>query len=216
VTGLTGLKIKKTNRTIFYSEVTLYSMDEVKITGKLPLQDEASLVQRAQKQDNQAFAQLYEAYFDKIYRYVSFRVRNDMEAEDMTQQVFMKVLNSISSYKSQGVPFSAWVYRIAHNLVVDFMRQQNKKATVDIEGLQLVSPAEDTQSIIEKQADVAAVKEASRKLTASQQEVLSLRFAGELSISECAKIMGKSEGAIKALQHSAVQALRKALVVNGL
>ncbi len=191
-------------------------MDEVKITGNLPLQDEASLVQRAQKQDHQAFTQLYEAYFDKIYRYVSFRVRNDMEAEDMTQQVFMKVLNSISSYKSQGVPFSSWVYRIAHNLVVDFMRQQNKKATVDIEGLQLISPAEDTQSVLEKQADVAAVKEASRQLTASQQEVLSLRFAGELSISECAKIMGKSEGAIKALQHSAVQALRKALVVNGL
>ena len=180
------------------------------------MQDEASLVQRAQKQDNQAFAQLYEAYFDKIYRYISFRVRNDMESEDITQQVFMKVLQSISSYKNQGVPFSSWVYRIAHNQVVDFMRQQNKKATVDIEGLQLVSPAEDTQSVIEKQIDVEEVKKASLSLTASQQEVLSLRFAGELSINECAKIMGKSEGAVKALQYSAVQALRKALAVNGL
>jgi RNA polymerase sigma-70 factor (ECF subfamily) len=191
-------------------------MDEVKIQRSLSLQDEAGLVQRAQQQDNQAFAQLYEAYFDKIYRYISFRVRNDMESEDMTQQVFMKVLSSISSYRNQGVPFSSWVYRIAHNQVVDFMRQQNKKATVDIEGLQLVSPAEDTQSVIEKQIDVEEVKKASLSLTASQQEVISLRFAGELSINECAKIMGKSEGAVKALQHSAVQALRKALVVNGL
>jgi len=191
-------------------------MDEVKIPGRLSLQDEEVLVQRAQKQDNEAFAQLYEAYFDKIYRYISFRVRNDMEAEDMTQQVFMKVLNSILSYKSQGVPFSSWVYRIAHNLVVDFMRQQNKKSTVDIDGLQLVSLAEDPQEMIEKQIDVEDLKKATQRLTASQQEVLSLRFAGELSIIECAQIMGKSEGAIKALQHSAVLALRKALAVNGL
>jgi RNA polymerase sigma-70 factor (ECF subfamily) len=191
-------------------------MDEVKIPRSISLQDEEVLVQRAQKQDNQAFAQLYEAYFDKIYRYISFRVRNDMEAEDMTQQVFMKVLNSISSYKSRGAPFSAWVYRIAHNLVVDFMRQQNKKATVDIDGLQLISPAEDPQQMIEKQIDVEDLKKATQHLTAYQQEVLSLRFAGELSIAECAQIMGKSEGAIKALQHSAVLALRKALVVNGL
>jgi RNA polymerase sigma-70 factor, ECF subfamily len=189
-------------------------MDEVKTQRSLSLQDEESLVQRAQKQDNQAFAQLYEAYFDKIYRYISFRVRNEMEAEDMTQQVFMKVLNSISSYKNKGAPFSSWVYRIAHNLVVDFMRQQNKKATVDIEGIQLVSPAEDPQQMIEQEIDVEEVKKATRSLTVSQQEVLSLRFAGELSIMECARIMSKSEGAIKALQHSAVQALRKALAVN--
>ena len=179
------------------------------------MQDEEVLVQRAQQKDNQAFAQLYEAYFEKIYRYISFRVRNEMEAEDMTQQVFMKVLNSISTYKSKGVPFSSWIYRIAHNLVVDFMRQQNKKTTVDIDGLQLVSPAEDPQSVIERQMDVEDLKKASQRLTASQQEVLSLRFAGELSIIECAQIMGKSEGAIKALQHSAVLALRKTLLVNG-
>lgn len=95
------------------------------------------------------------------------------------------------------------------------MRQQNKKSTVDIEGLQLFSTAEDTQTVLEKQMDVADLKKAALRLTAFQQEVLTLRFAGELSITECAQIMGKSEGAIKALQHSAVQALRKALVVNG-
>ena len=191
-------------------------MDEGKTQMSLSLQDEADLVQRAQKQDNQAFTQLYEMYFDKIYRYVSFRVNNEMESEDLTQQVFMKVLNSISSYKIQGLPFSAWVYRIAHNLVVDFMRQQNKKGTVDIDGLQLVSPAEDPQHVIERRLDLEEVKKASRSLTASQQEVISLRFTSDLSINECAKIMGKSEGAIKALQHSAVLALRKAMAVNGI
>ncbi len=180
------------------------------------MQDEESLVQRAQEKDSQAFAQLYEAYFDKIYRYVAMRVRNEMEAEDLTQQVFMKLLQSIGSYRNKGVPFSSWLYRIAHNLVVDFMRQQNKKATVDIEGLQLPDTGDDPQHMIEKHIDIEQLKLATKKLTESQQEVLALRFTSEMSISECAQIMGKSEGAIKALQHSAVQALRRALVVSEL
>lgn len=178
------------------------------------MKDEESLVRRAQQQDTEAFAQIYEAYFDRIYRYIALRIRNEMEAEDMTQQVFMKMLHSISSYKQQGVPFSSWIYRIAHNQVVDFVRQQNKKATVDIDGLPLPETGDDPQHMIEQQIDIEDLKKATKLLTQSQQEVLSLRFSGELSIAECAKIMGKSEGAIKALQHSAVQALKKALAVN--
>jgi RNA polymerase sigma-70 factor (ECF subfamily) len=191
-------------------------MDEVKEPRSWSLQDEEGLVRRAQQLDSQAFAQLYEAYFDKIYRYILLRVRNEAEAEDLTQQVFMKVLQSISTYKAKGLPFSSWVYRIAHNQVVDFLRQRNKKATVDIEGLSLVSPGEDPQHRLESELDIEQLKEATRQLTAAQQEVLSLRFAGELSIAECAQIMGKSEGAIKALQHAAVQSLRKVLVGNEL
>jgi RNA polymerase sigma-70 factor (ECF subfamily) len=186
-------------------------MDEVKEQRSLVLQDEEGLVQRAQRQDAQAFAQLYEAYFDRIYRYIVLKIGNETEAEDLTQAVFMKVLHSISSYRSKGVPFSSWLYRIAHNQVVDFLRQKTKKATVDIEGLPLVSQAEDPQHQLEKELDITQLREATRKLTDSQQEVLSLRFAGELSIAECAAIMGKSEGAIKALQHAAVQSLRKVL-----
>jgi RNA polymerase sigma-70 factor (ECF subfamily) len=191
-------------------------MDEVIQPRSIPLQDEENLVRRAQQKDSEAFAQLYEAYFDKIYRYIVMRIRNEMEAEDMTQQVFMKMLQSISSYKARGLPFSSWIYRIAHNLVVDHLRQQNKKATVNIEGIPLPDTGEDPQQIIEQQVDVEDLKKATQKLTQSQQEVLSLRFTGELSIAECAEIMGKNEGAIKALQHSAVVALRKALMVNGI
>ncbi len=178
----------------------------------LPVRDEEGLVRRAQQRDTEALAQIYEAYFDKIYRYIAMRIRNEMEAEDMTQQVFMKVLQSISSYKNTGVPFSSWIYRIAHNQVVDFLRQQNKKATVDIEGLPIPDMGDDPQYTMEQQVDKEELKRATKNLTAAQQEVLSLRFAGELSIAQCAEIMGKSEGAIKALQHSAVLALRKALV----
>ncbi|HSW57258.1 MAG TPA: sigma-70 family RNA polymerase sigma factor [Dehalococcoidales bacterium] len=176
------------------------------------MQDEVALVQRAQKKDAQAFSEIYEAYFDKIYRYISVRIRNEMEAEDLTQQVFMKMLHSISGYKLQGVPFSSWIYRIAHNQVVDFMRQHNKKATVDIEGLPLPDTGDDPQHLMERQFDITELKKAMQHLTESQQEVLALRFTGEIPIAQCAEIMGKSEGAIKALQHSAVQSLRKALV----
>jgi RNA polymerase sigma-70 factor, ECF subfamily len=189
-------------------------MDEVKGKRSLPLQDEESLVRRAQENDSQAFAQLYEAYFDRIYRYISMRIRNETEAQDLTQQVFLKLLKSISSYKSRGVPFSSWLYRIAHNLVIDFFRQQNKKATVDIEGLPLPDTGEDPQHMMEKQIDIEELKVATKKLTQAQQEVMALRFTSEMSIAECAQIMGKSEGAIKALQHAAVLALRKALVVD--
>jgi RNA polymerase sigma-70 factor, ECF subfamily len=191
-------------------------MDEVIQPRSIPVQDEVNLVRRAQQKDSEAFAQLYEAYFDKIYRYIVMRVRNEMEAEDMTQQVFMKMLQSISSYTARGLPFSAWIYRIAHNLVVDHLRQQNKKATVDIEGIPLPDMGEDPQHLIEQHIDIEDLKKAMQKLTQFQQEVLSLRFTGELSIAECAAVMGKNEGAIKALQHSAVLALRKALVVNGI
>ena len=116
------------------------------------------------KQDTEAFAQLYEAYFDKIYRYIVMRIRNETEAEDMTQQVFMKVLQSISSYKSKGVPFSSWIYRIAHNQVVDFLRQQNKKATVDIEGLPLPDAGDDPQHMMEKQVDIEELKESNPEI----------------------------------------------------
>jgi RNA polymerase sigma-70 factor, ECF subfamily len=190
-------------------------MDEVIEQRSRPLQDEESLVRRAQQRDTEAFSLLYEAYFDKIYRYIVLRVRNETEAEDMTQQVFTKMLQSISSYKMKGVPFSSWIYRIAHNQVVDFLRQQNKKATVDIDGIPLPDMGEDPQQVMEQKVDIEQLKQAVRTLTTAQQEVLSLRFTGELSIAQCAHIMGKNEGAIKALQHSAVLALRRALAGNG-
>jgi RNA polymerase sigma-70 factor (ECF subfamily) len=186
-------------------------MDEVK-KNNLSSQVEKELISRARQNDAEALARLYEAYFDKIYRYLALRLRNNYEAEDLTQQVFMKVLNSISSYKSTGVPFSSWLYRVAHNQMVDYLRQQNKKTTVNIENLPLAHTGDDPQSKLEQQVDIDELKKAINRLTAAQQEVISLRFSGELSIAQCAEIMGKSQGAIKALQHSAVIALRKALV----
>ena len=175
------------------------------------MQDEESLVRRAKQHDQEAFAQLYEQYFDKIYRYVILRIGNDAEAEDMTQQVFLNALQSISSFRWKGIPFSAWLFRIAHNKVVDYLRR--KKGTIVPLDESLASNDRNTQLVVEHRQDVEQLLLATKKLTGAQREVISLRFASELSIAEVARIMGKSEGAVKALQHSAIVALRKTLSV---
>jgi len=174
------------------------------------VQDEPSLVRRAQQRDREAFAQLYETHFDKIYRYVVLRIGNKTEAEDVTQQVFLNALQSIPSFKWKGIPFSAWLFRIAHNLVVDYLRKEKKRATTPLDE-SLVSRTTDPQLVAEHRLDIEQLISATKQLTEAQREVISLRFAGELSIAEVAKVMGKSQGAVKALQHSAIVALRKTL-----
>ena len=177
------------------------------------MQDEENLVRRAKEKDQKAFTELYEAYFDKIYRYIAIKIGDKMEAEDMTQQVFLKALESISSFKWKGVPFSAWLYRIAHNQVVDYYRKQKKRPDTLTDEALVVSDS-NPQQMAERSLDIEQVMSATKQLTESQREVISLRFTGGLSTAEVSKIMGKSQGAIKALQHSAIVALRKALLVG--
>jgi len=174
---------------------------------------EESLVRRAQKNDQEAFAQLYEEYFNKIYRYLALRVGNEMEAEDMTQQVFLNALQSISSFRWKGVPFSAWLYRIAHNQAVDHLRKKKKRASVPLDE-SLVTSGDSPHSTTELKMDIEQLLVATRRLTEAQREVISLRFTSEFSIAQVARIMGKSEGAVKALQHSAIVALRRTMLVT--
>jgi len=175
--------------------------------------DEESLVRRAKERDQEAFAQLYEGYFDKIYRYVAFKVGDRMEAEDITQQVFLNAIRAISSFKLRGVPFSAWLFRIARNQVIDYLRRKTKRPVAPLNE-SLASAEDDPQLILEHKLDTERLISATKRLTPAQREVISLRFAGEMPIAEVAKVMGKSEGAIKALQHSAIVALRRVLVVT--
>ena len=175
------------------------------------MQDEHDLVHRACRGDREAFSQLYESHFDRIYRYVVIKIGNRVEAEDMTQQVFVRAYESIGSYKQQGVPFSAWLFRIAHNQMVDFIRKQSKRPTVQLDESLPVMSDSNPQQEAELRLNIEQVAVAARQLTKAQREVISLRFAGGQSIAEVARTMSKSEGAIKALQHSAIQALRKTL-----
>lgn len=176
------------------------------------MQEEERLVRRAQQNDEAALAQIYEAYFSRLYRYVVVRVGGRAEAEDVTQQVFLKVLQSLPSYKFKGVPFSSWLFRIAHNLVVDYHRRNKKAVAAAFEMAVLPGKEEDPTQIAEQTLMMREVNEALPQLTMLQQEVVSLRFTAGLSTAEAAQVLGKSEGAIKALQHSALVSLRQILV----
>jgi RNA polymerase sigma-70 factor (ECF subfamily) len=177
------------------------------------VQEEESLVRQAIQGDQMAFSRLYEEYFDKIYRYVAVRIGDRAEAEDMTQQVFLKAVQSVTSFKWRGVPFSAWLFRIAHNQVVDYLRKRKKRpATLFDESL--VSSDSNPVLMAERSLDIEQLKSATKRLTEAQCEVISLRFAGGLSVAQVAETMGRSQGAVKALQHSAIVALRKILLAG--
>lgn len=176
------------------------------------MEEERSLVQRAQERDEAAFAKIYESYFDKIYRYLVLRIGDRTEAEDLTQQVFIKVVQRIGSFNWRGAPFSAWLFRIAHNQMVDYVRQRSKRQPLTLD--ESVVGQDDPQRTLEVRLDLERVLKAAKKLTRAQQEVISLRFSADLSTREVAKIMNKSEGAIKALQHSAIKVLRRILATG--
>ena len=178
------------------------------------MQDEESLVRRAKENDEAALTQLYEENFDKIYRYIVLKTGDRTEAEDMTQQVFLKAFKSISGYRSKGSPFSSWLFRIAHNQMVDYWRKKSKRATVPLEESMVGSSHSNPSSEVERKTDIENLVAATKQLTSLQREVVSLRFAGGLSLAEVAKAMGKNEGAIKALQHSAVVSLRKIMAAG--
>lgn len=175
------------------------------------MHDEKSLIEKAQQNDQEAIVRIYETYFDRIYRYIFLRIGNQAESEDLTQQVFMNALQSISSFRWRGAPFSSWLFRIARNQIIDHQRKFSRVQTTPLEmplGREDIDPAE----VVEQELAIRKVREAMKGLTQLQQEVLSLRFAGEMSTRETARIMGKREGAVKALQHSALAALRKILI----
>ncbi|MFH1647089.1 MAG: sigma-70 family RNA polymerase sigma factor [Chloroflexota bacterium] len=177
------------------------------------MRDEESLIRRAQQRDQMALTQLYEENFDRIYRYIVLKIGDRTEAEDMTQQVFLQALKAISSYRFKGMPFSSWLYRIAHNQVVDYLRKKSRRPTVPIEE-SMAAGNSDPQRETERKMEIEQLSAAARRLTAAQQEVISLRFGGELPVAEVARVMGKSEGAVKALQHSAIVALRKVMTAG--
>lgn len=177
------------------------------------MQNEENLVRRAQQQDEAALTELYEGNFDRIYRYIVLKIGDRTEAEDMTQQVFLNAMKSISSYKWKGMPFSAWLFRIAHNQVVDYFRKKSKQPTTPLDETIPVGNGDPVKTV-ERNMEIEELTEATKKLTDAQREVISLRFAGEMSIAEVARAMGKSEGAIKALQHSAILALRRVMLAG--
>jgi len=179
------------------------------------LDAERLLASRASQGDRRAFGELYERYVDKIYRYIYFKVGQRAEAEDLASQTFLKAWDAIGDYEWRNHPFGAWLFRIAHNLVVDYHRARRDYVTLDDASPQLEHKASQDDIRPERMlAELIAterVRQAIGRLTEEQQQVLILRFFEGLSTGEVADIMGKRRGAIRGLQFRALSALRDLL-----
>ncbi len=176
---------------------------------------EQALIRLAQRGDAQAFAELYRAYVDNIYRYIYFRVNAVPVAEDLTADVFMKALEGLPGYQDRATPFLGWLYRIAHARLIDYYRRSRHAGQhEDIDSIELGAEHDlDGPLVSEHQSE--HMRTALRTLTPEQQQVVILRFVEGRSIEETAELLGKTEGAIKTMQHRALQALGRALQEQG-
>ena len=174
--------------------------------------DDLELVARV-REDPSAFGQLYERYVTKIYNYVYYRTGNHHDAEDLTGRVFYRALMHVDRFVDRGVPFSAWLYRIAHNLVANWHRDHARRQEFSLEDLSLTSPLRDTpEATTEANEERLRLLGAIRHLPIERQELLILKFVEQLPNAEIGEIMGRSEGAIKSLYHRTLLSLRDDLM----
>ncbi len=183
--------------------------DEADAPDEQGAQDD--LLARAIQAEPAALTALYDQYVNKIYTYIYHRVGQAELAEDLTGQVFMRMLEAVRSGRPWQSSFSGWLYRIAHNLVIDHYRRRGRASFVDIDEAAPVSDGVEPFQAVEARMNGERVQAALSRLTDEQAEVITLRFIEGLSIAEVADLMDKTEGAIKALQYRAVLALRRVM-----
>lgn len=163
----------------------------------------------------EALAGLFEEYYDRIARYIAVRVGNRDDAEELASEVFLRAVKRLDTFQWRGIPLQAWLFRIAHNLAVDHLRKYAKRrADVPVEAAYELRDASDTQQEVELKLSMEAVYGAMKNLSAAQQEVIALRFSGGLSSAEVAQLMGRTNGAVRELQRTALKALRHHLGVQ--
>ena len=171
------------------------------------------LVVDARSGDPRAFGRLFDHYHGSVYRYIVSRVHRPSDAEDLTQLVFMKVLEALPRYESRGIPFGGWLFRLARNAVIDHVRTHRDHADLAVAALRPGGDAGPEEIVAVRQAldEVAAALEA---LTDEQREAIALRFFAGLSAREAAEVMGKQEGTVRGLQFRAIAAMRRSLGVE--
>lgn len=170
---------------------------------------EENAVARASQGDADAFSFLYERNITRIYNYIYYRIGSEADAEDLTARVFYRAFGHINTYVEKGVPFSAWLYRIAHNLIANFHRDSHRRKEVPLEDQpEMPHHADHPESALVKSQEVEQLLKGIRRLSPDRQQLLILKFVEDYSNAEIANIMGKSEGAIKSLYHRALIALR--------
>jgi RNA polymerase sigma-70 factor (ECF subfamily) len=177
--------------------------------GMHEISDEVALAQAALG-DGEAFGVLYERYVGRIYTYIYYRTGNSDDAEDLTARVFYRAMHHIGNYRHRGLPFSAWLYRIAHNLVANWHRDNSRRKEIPLDeavlGWYLGDHPEHELLVREEQERLMRVI---RCLPADRQQLLILKFVEHFSNAEIGKIMGRSEGAVKSLYHRTLMNLRE-------
>ncbi len=179
--------------------------------NKMPEKSDSKLIAQA-SEDPEAFGLLYERYVERIYNYIYYRTSDHHVAEDLTARTFYKTLQHISHYEDRGAPFSAYLYRIAHNLVANWHRDTNRRKIISLDNLKII--ADDyskPDKVTEKKGEEERLLEAVRRLPADRQQVIILKHVEQMSNAEIGAVMGRTEGAIKSLYHRTLVALREEL-----
>lgn len=177
--------------------------------------DEIKLINTA-RTDPVAFGQLYETYVDRIYNYIYYRTGNKNDAEDLTAKVFFKALNSIGSYRHMGLPFSAWLYRIAHNLVANYHRDWARIKEISLDNIPFSESdrkQELPETMMQKNMEVEALLNLISDLPRLRQDLIIMKFVDKLSNAEIGIILRKSEGAVKSLYHRTLLELRERIKI---
>ncbi|HVN56536.1 MAG TPA: sigma-70 family RNA polymerase sigma factor [Anaerolineaceae bacterium] len=181
----------------------------------MPENNEEAILAGASQGDVEAFGQLYERYVGRIYNYIYYRTGNAFDAEDLTARVFFRAHNHIGHFRNMGVPFSAWLYRIAHNLVANWHRDNSRRHEVPLEdNIPLHHKVDLPETLLISNQEMEHLLEKIRKLSEDRQQLIILKFVEGLSNAEIGVIMGKSEGAVKSLYHRTLLTLRDDLEIT--
>jgi len=170
--------------------------------------DEQAVVLAAQRGDQVALSHLYEYYFPRVYRFVATRLTSSEDAEDVTEEIFLRVIDNIGKFTFRGLPFGAWIFRIARNEVVSHVRRQKVRSVTAPLTEFIPDLSQDHVLEIETQFTMAMVREAAEKLPEAQRQVIALRFGAGLSVAETAQALKKTENNVKVLQHKGIAKLK--------
>jgi RNA polymerase sigma-70 factor (ECF subfamily) len=181
------------------------------VSPSIDVQGERAIVDAARTGDEAALAELYNLYFPRVYRYILARMGNTYDAEDLTEEVFLRVLDAIERFQWREAPFSAWLFRIAHNAVISQRRKEGARGRSSPLSEALPVKSQGPDEMVENRLALNEIMKAAETLPEAQRRVIGLRFAAGLTVAETARAMGKGEGNVKVIQHKAIAKLREML-----
>jgi RNA polymerase sigma-70 factor, ECF subfamily len=189
----------------------------IKGRAKIPLEINAeNAIQLAREGNSEAFSFLYNLNVTRIYNYIFYRIGSEDDAEDITSRVFYRAFGHIKTYEDKGIPFSAWLYRIAHNLIANWHRDRQRRKEVSLDDQPEIPHRVDLpETWIEKKQEMDLLLKGMRRLAPDRQQLILLKYLEDLSNAEIAVIMGRTEGAIKSLYHRALLALKDEMIKIG-